>query len=124
MENNKNRIISRNLDFIKPFIHNNDNKNIIQFKNLYINSNKKILIEYYLCNKIIAIIIFIEIKFNYNHVIFKTYDIENIYINGIKNYKILDYLIIDCKNNNIDMISCLNQSYNKYFIDKYNMKKE
>lgn len=96
---------------------------IIQFKNLYINSNKKILIEYDLCNKIIAIIIFIEIKFNYNHVIFKTYDIENIYINGIKNYKILDYLIIDCKNNNIDMISCLNQSYNKYFIDKYNMKK-
>ena len=45
MENNKNRIISRNLDFIKPFIHNNDNKNIIQFKNIYINSNKKYLLN-------------------------------------------------------------------------------
>ena len=125
-----NENINRNIKDMYLFITKIQKKTLvysyfsfIHFKKYFTNNHKKILVEYGPKHEIIAMLIFMEISFKINDKTLKTYDIENIYINGISNYQILDSLLYHAKQKNVDMISCLEHSYNKYFIDTYNMIK-
>ena len=70
-----------------------------------------------------AVIIYKIILFSDEDLEMKTVDIEYIYTNGLGEYSIMDYLIKKCKNNNIKIISLVDQSNNRYFINRYNFTK-
>ena len=95
----------------------------IEFKKLYSNSCKKVLVEFDKSGNIISVLIYITIYIKNSNKLDQSIDIEHIYIdNSNYNYEIVDHLINIALNQNIIIISCLNQSYNKYFITKYDMK--
>ena len=112
-----------------------------EFKKLYINSSKKIIIEYDINNEIIGIITFVNFymrsnktnffenylsikkKYKLETSFFHTIDIENIYIYNNKNYELFYFLINYSIKNNIKIISCIDQSLSYYFINQNNMKK-
>ena len=147
----KNNIIFANkhniLDVYNFFKKICKNKKIYQyltfneFKKLYINSSKKIIIEYDINNEIIGIITFVNFymrsnktnffenylsikkKYKLETSFFHTIDIENIYIYNNKNYELFYFLINYSIKNNIKIISCIDQSLSYYFINQNNMKK-
>ena len=149
--NIKNNIIEankHNLLDVYNFINKISNKKKIyqfltfdEFKNLYTNTSKKIIIEYDINNKIIGIITYVCFNMHNNKRHFfekylpikkkgksqnsyiKTIDIENIYIYNNKNYELFYYLINYSIKNNIKIISCVDQSLSDYFIRQNNMKK-
>lgn len=96
---------------------------IDEFKELYFNTSKNIIIEYGNDKNIKAVIIYKIILFSDEDLEMKTVDIEYIYTNGLGEYSIMDYLIKKCKNNNIKIISLVDQSNNRYFINRYNFTK-
>jgi len=97
---------------------------IEEFKKLYINTTKNCIIEYDYNDQIISVIIFITINFVQNKNTIKTFDIEHIFIDTLGyNFEIFNFLIDYAKKKNIKMITLIDQMYNKYFIDQYNMLK-
>ena len=92
-----------------------------EFIELYSNSSKKIIIERNNKKEICGYLIYINIVFRSNSDFTKTVDIENMFL--MKNSGLFDFLIKECNDKKIKIISCLDISKNNYIINKYQMNK-
>jgi hypothetical protein len=132
----KNRQITNKIEFVNSnnigqiykFIDNISKKSIVyskltfdEFKELYYNSSKNILVEYDTQNNIIAVLTFVNLTYTNSSQPLRTADIEHIYVNSIGEYQIFDYLVNFSKRQNIRIITCVDQFYNKYFIEENKM---
>ena len=122
-------INNKNIEKVYEFIKTVSKKSkvyskftLMEFLELYHkNTSKNILVEYNNKNEIIAVLSFVNLTFTNSSQPSKTADIENIYVNNIGEYQIFDYLVNYSKRQNIRIISCVDQFYNKYFIEKNKM---
>ena len=90
--------------------------------NYYNNSAKQIYIEYD-NNSIISVFVFVNNFFKFKKNKLKTLDIENIYINNsnLNITSLFNYLINYSLSKQIDIITCIDNMQNYYFIKKYNL---
>ena len=100
-----------------------DNINLQHFKELYFNNKTKHIVVESKNNVIISVCIYVNNLFNDRNKMFKTLDIEYIYIK--KKYlgvsTIIEYLGTKCDNNTL--LTCIDQMHNRYFIEKYDFNK-
>ena len=100
-----------------------DNISLQQFKELYFSNKSKHIVVESKNNVIISVCIYVNNLFNDRNKMFKTLDIEYIYIK--KKYlgvsTIVEYLGTICDNNTV--LTCIDQMHNRYFIEKYNFSK-
>ena len=92
-----------------------------EFIELYSNSSKKIIIERNHKKEICGYIIYLDIEFVSKSEYIKTIDIENMFL--MENSGLFDFLIKECIDKKIKIISCLDISNNHCIIKKYNMIK-
>jgi len=100
-----------------------DNISLQQFKELYFNNKSKHIVVESKNNVIISVSIYVNNLFNDRNTIFKTLDIEYIYIKkkNLEISTIIEYLGTICNNNTV--LTCIDQMHNNYFIKKYNFNK-
>lgn len=129
LDNNNKDIINKVYNFInlikKDFkcVNLYDKKYFM--KNYYFNNSKNIFVEFNNHSKIVSVFITVTNYFIYNKKKLKTLDIENIYISNsnLNNTILFDYLVNYCRLNKIDIITCIDNMDNNFFIKKYNLKK-
>ena len=100
-----------------------DNISLQQFKELYANNKSKHIVVESKSNVIISVCIYVNNLFNHRNTIFKTLDIEYIYIKkkNLEVSTIIEYLGTKCDNNTL--LTCIDQMHNNYFIEKYDFNK-
>jgi len=120
-----------NIQRVYEFITKIKNKRIAydiisedEFTQLYLGRFKKVFIETDTKDNILSVLTYIHVQFSQSPLPLKTIDIESIYIDDMgDNIQIFDHLIQYAKQNDVNIISCIDQIYNKYFIDKFKMLK-
>uniref|UniRef100_A0A6C0IY63 glycylpeptide N-tetradecanoyltransferase n=1 Tax=viral metagenome TaxID=1070528 RepID=A0A6C0IY63_9ZZZZ len=129
LDNNNKDIINKVYKFInllkKDFVCVNLYNIEYFMKNYYYNNSKNIFVEFNEYNQIISVFVTVNNYFVYEKKKLMTLDIENIYISSVNlnNTLLFDYLINYCQLEKIDIITCIDNMHNTFFIKKYNLLK-